>query len=255
MALTRPVPQSIVDCQLTHISRTPIDVERARAQHAEYEDALRTCGCTVVQLPELRASPDSVFVEDVAIVLDDLAVLTRPGAPSRRDEVPPMAEALRPYRRLAALEAPATLDGGDVLVVDRTLWVGRTSRTNAEGISQLTRCVEGAGYVVRSIGVAGALHLKTAVTRVGPRHLLVNRDWVDASVFGGVSLIEVDPTEPFAANAVLIGDRVIHSTAFPRTHQRLRAAGIEVVTVDASELAKAEGGVTCCSLLVRGSEA
>lgn len=250
IAITREVPRSISECQLTHLARAPVDLARARAQHAEYEDALRACGCEVVRLPELVDYPDSVFVEDVALVLDEGAVMTWPGAVTRQGEVSPMASTLKRHRTLRSLTAPGTLDGGDVLCLDRTIWVGRSARSNAEGIAQLAALVAPWDYTVRAAAMRDALHLKTAVTAVAEGALLVNPEWVDATQFPGFAIIAVDPSEPFAANAVLVNGRVIHSVAFPRTQARLRAVGIDVVGVDASELAKAEGGVTCCSLLL-----
>lgn len=248
-AITRAVSRRITECELTHVARTPIDLSAARAQHAEYERALDQLGVRVIALPELPELPDSVFVEDVALVLDEVAILTRPGAASRRPEVEAMAEALAPFRPLRRLEAPATLDGGDVLRLGRTLYVGRTSRTSDEGIDALRALVAPFGYEVRAVEVAGALHLKTAVTQVSADWILVNPEWVDAHRFEGYDALTVDPGEPFAANAVMANGGVIHSTAFPRTQAMLRAHGLRVVGVDASELAKAEGGVTCCSLL------
>lgn len=249
VALTRPVSRSIANCELTHVARAPIDLERARQQHRAYEQALETAGCRVVRLPELADQPDAVFVEDAAIVLDEVAVLTRPGAPSRRPEVDAMSDALAPYRRTVRITDPATLDGGDVLRLGRTLYVGLTSRTSAEGVAQLRTLVTPFGYEVDVVEVAGALHLKTAVTQVGPHWILVNPAWVDADCFSGFDALVADPAEPFAANAVYVNGAVIHSTAFPRTQETLRAHGVQVIGVDASELAKAEGGVTCCSLL------
>lgn len=160
-----------------------------------------------------------------------------------------MAEAIAPFRPTVSLEAPATLDGGDVLRLGRTLYVGRTARTSEGGIVALRELVAPFGYEVREVAVAGALHLKTAVTQVAPDSILINPAWVDAGAFAGYDALTVDPAEPFAANAVLVNDAVIHSVAFPRTQEMLRARGIRVVGVDASELAKAEGGVTCCSVL------
>ena len=248
-AITRAVSSSIARCELTHVARTPIDLARARAQHAEYEAALESVGCRVVTLPELPDSPDAVFVEDAALVLDEVAVLTRPGALSRRVEVTAMRDALLPFRPLRHIEAPGTLDGGDVLRLGRTLYVGETTRTNAAGIAQLRDLIALFGYTVTALSVAGALHLKTAVTQIGAGTILVNPSWIDPSSFAGYEAIEIDADEPFSANAVFVNGTVIHSTAFPRTQARLREAGIRVVGVDASELAKAEGGVTCCSLL------
>lgn len=249
-ALTRPVSRSIARCELTHVARTPIDLAVAQRQHAEYEGALESLGVRVVRLPELPDAPDAVFVEDTAIVLDEVAVLTRPGAESRRAEVDAMAEALAPFRPTVRIEGVGTLDGGDVLRLGRTLYVGRSRRTSAEGVAALRLLVAPYGYRVREVSVSGALHLKTAVTQVGPQLVLVNPAWVDTDRFEGYDALTVDVGEPFAANAVLVNGGVIHSTAFPRTQQLLRAHGLRVVGVDASELAKAEGGVTCCSLLI-----
>jgi dimethylargininase len=248
IAITRDVSPSVAECELTHMAREPISYERASAQHREYRALLASLGCTVISLPGDAAYPDCVFVEDTAVVLDELAVLTRPGAESRRGEVAAMAEALAPLRPLVRIEAPGTLDGGDVLVCDRTIFVGLSERTNAAGIEQLRQLAR--GYTVHAVPVRGCLHLKTAITQVAKDTLLVNRNCVDANAFAGWTLVDVDPSEPFGANAVLLGTTVIYPRDFPRTRAQLEALGLDVRTVDASELAKAEGGVTCCSVLV-----
>lgn len=252
IAIVREVSPSIAHCELTHVERQPIDYERAVAQHEEYVRALESLGCRAIRLPALAAHPDAVFVEDCAVVVDEVAVITLPGADSRQGEVASIADALRPHRKRAFIEAPATLDGGDVLRAGRLVRVGRTARTNDDGISQLRAILEPLGYDVGPAELTGCLHLKTAVTPVAPGILLINREWVDASQFPGFDFVDVDPSEPFAGNALLVGDAVILSSAFPRTRARLEARGIRVVTVDATELAKAEGGVTCCSVLVEG---
>jgi dimethylargininase len=249
IALTREVSARLARCELTHLSRETIDLDRARAQHAAYEDALRSIGCDVRRLRPEPEMPDAVFVEDAAVVLDEIAVVTRPGAASRRGEVPSVAEALTPYRGLVRVEPPATLDGGDVLVVGRSVFVGLSARTNEEGARQLAAAVGPRGYTVRSLSVRSCLHLKTAVTRVGPRAVLLNGDWVDAEAFAAFETIEVHRDEPWAANALEVGGAVVHPAAFPRTGDRLRQRGLDVRAVDVSELAKAEGGVTCCSLV------
>ena len=250
IALTREVSPSLSRCELTHLSREPIDLERARAQHRAYEDALRSLGCDVRRVPPEPDLPDSVFVEDTAVVLDEIAVLTRPGAPSRRAEVPSMAAALASYRECRALEDPATLDGGDVLVVGRTVFVGLSTRTNRDGVSQLTDALQPFGYSVRPLAVESCLHLKSAVTRVGPSTVLLNPDWVDAGAFRAFDRIHVHPDEPRAANALAVGTAVLYPAAFPRTRERLAGRGLEVRAIDLDELAKAEGGVTCCCSLV-----
>lgn len=250
IALTRAVSASIEQCELTHLARTPIDVERARRQHRQYEAALAALGCVVQRLPDLPAQPDAVFVEDTAVILDELAVITNPGVAARRAETESVAAALAAYRPLAAIAPPGTLDGGDVLRVGRRIFVGVTARTNLAGIAQLRALAAPHGYTVTGVALDGCLHLKTAVTQVAEKTLLLNRAWVDTAVFSGFELIDVHPAEPMAANALLLHDAVIFPNAFPRTRERLAARGIPLCGVDADELAKAEGGVTCCSLIV-----
>lgn len=249
LALTRAVSRSLARCELTHLARTPIDLDLARAQHRAYEEALASLGVRVVSLPEEPDLPDSVFVEDTAVVAGGLAVVTRPGAGSRRPEVETVARALAPHRRLARMEAPATLDGGDVLRLGRALFVGRSGRTGEEGIAGLRALVAPEGYSVTGVSVNGCLHLKSAVTEVADGLVLVNPAWVDPAAFG-VPFIEVDPSEPAAANALRIGGAVIHTARHPRTRARLEQACVRVVPVDLSELEKAEGAVTCCSILL-----
>jgi dimethylargininase len=249
IALTREVSPAITQCELTHLERVPIDYESARSQHAQYLAALRRLDIQIQSLPAEPDLPDSVFVEDTALVLDECAVITRPGADSRKPEIESIARALGPYRTLFHIQAPATLDGGDVLRLDRTLYVGLSSRTNQEGIDQLRALLRPLGYSVEGASVTGCLHLKTAITQVGPDTLLVNPAMIEKDDFPGWNFIEVDPAEPLAANALLVGDHLIYPSAYPLTQARLEAAGLQLVLVDASELAKAEGGVTCCSLI------
>lgn len=252
IALTRPVSAAMAHCELTHVQRVPIDVERARAQHAAYADALREAGCRVIELAAAPDLPDSVFVEDTAVVLDEIALITRPGAASRRAEVAAVAAELVRHRPVTRLESPATLDGGDVLRIGRTLFVGASSRTNAGGVAALRDAVAPFHYRVVPVPLSGCLHLKTAVTPVAPDLLLVNPAWIDAHCFGDTRRIEISSDEPFAANALLIGERVLHASEFTTTSRRLRAAGIDVLPVDVSELARAEGGVTCGSIIFNG---
>lgn len=249
IAIARAVSPSIARCELTHLERQPIDWDLAVRQHAEYLAALAELGCRVIELPAEPELPDAVFVEDAALVLDELAVLTRPGALSRRPELPSIERALAPFRPLARLEAPATLDGGDVLRAGRRLFVGRSGRTNREAIEQLAALVRPHGYSVTEVAVSGCLHLKSAVTEVGEGMLLLNPAWIEARSFAGFRMIAVDEREPHAANALRVGERVVFPTAHPHTAARLSTLGLDLRRVDLSELAKAEGAVTCCSLL------
>jgi len=249
VALTRAVPRSLARCELTHLARSPIDVALAARQHAAYEGALRAAGCTVVRIPPEPDLPDSVFVEDTAVVLDEVAVIARPGAPSRRAETASTAAALGHYRRLVTIEEPGTLDGGDVLVGGQTVFVGVGARSNADGVRQLACHLAPFGYDVRGVEVAGCLHLKSAATRVSDSAVLVNPSFVDPRVFEPMEAVSVAPEEPSAANALLVGGVLIYSPAYPRTLGILQRRGAQVILVDLGELAKAEGALTCCSLV------
>lgn len=250
MAITREISAAFQTCELTHLERVPIDLDRARAQHAAYEWALVEAGCTVRRLDSGADMPDAVFVEDIALVLDEGAVICRPGAESRRAETPGVLEALaRHGRPLQHITAPGTLDGGDVLVVGRQVFVGASARTNGAGIDQLARILEPIGYAVRAVPVRGCLHLKSASTAIAPDTVLINRERVPADAFTGLSLLDIDPQEPDGANALAIADVVVYPTAFPRTRERLERWGLRVRPVDVDELLKAEGAVTCCSVI------
>ena len=249
IAITRQVGAAISRCELTHVARAKIDVARARAQHREYEACLRELGCELLSLTVEPDLPDAVFVEDTAVVLDEVAVITRPGAASRRPETATIAAALEPHRPLKRIVAPATLDGGDVLRVGRRLFVGRSGRTNEDGLDQLREIASPLGYALQGVGVRDCLHLKSAATLVAEETLLVNSEWIDPAEFAPLRCIEVHPAEPPAANALRVGSMLVYPAAFRKTRRRLVDGGITVRTVDVAELAKAEGGVTCCSLI------
>jgi dimethylargininase len=193
--------------------------------------------------------PDSVFVEDIAIVLDEIAVMTRPGAASRRPESISVEAVLKDYRPLLRIEAPGQLDGGDVVRIGKTLYVGQSSRSNGEGITQLRSLLADFGCQVQAVPIRDCLHLKSAVTALDDETLLMQPAWVDRSAFDGFRIIEIDPEEPHAANVVRIGNHLLMPACFPKTLARLQSAGFEIHPVDVSELQKAEGAVTCCSIV------
>lgn len=250
IALTRPVSPSLGRCELTHLERVPIDVELAAQQHAAYERALATLGARCVRLPEEPDLPDAVFVEDTALVLDEIAVITNPGAPSRRPELETVIHALADHRPLHRIRPPGTLDGGDVMRVGRSLVVGLSSRTNADGVAQLRDATAPFDYTVVPIPVVGCLHLKSACSHLGRGAILLNPAWVDPQHFAAYERIAVDEREPAAANALALGGGLIVSRSFARTRDRLNARGFNTVDVEVSELHKAEAGVTCMSILV-----
>lgn len=254
IAITRKVSSSLGRCELTHLARVPIDILVAEQQHRAYEQCLAALGCEIHSLPAEPDLPDSVFVEDAAVVLDEVAIIARPGAESRRREIASIAEALRPYRELRSISAPATLDGGDVLRVGRKIYVGLSSRTSNLGLEQIREFLGPHGYCVEGVAVKGCLHLKSAVTQVSARSLLINPHWVSPAAFATMHLIEVAPTEPFAANALCVGETVLYPAAFAATLARLERNGLRVAGVDVSELSKAEGAVTCCSVVFETSK-
>ena len=254
IALVRPPTAALARCELTYLDREPIDIPRALAQHAAYVQALAQRGIRVISLPPAPDLPDAPFVEDTAIVLDEVAVLTIPGATSRRPEVPAIAAALEPYRPLLRLTPPATLDGGDVVRAGRTLYVGAGGRSNAEGIRQLAALLDPYGYAVRAVAVTGCLHLKTACTALegdSGSFLLVNPDWLDTAAFAGDSLdlLPIAPEEPFAADTLTLDGVTFLPAGCPRTRTLIEARGLTVQPLEVSEFQKAEASVTCLSII------
>src|SRR5580692_7664899 len=248
-AITRAVSSALAECELSFIPRQPIDMEKAGAQHHAYEEALAKLGAQVVSLPAEPQLPDSMFVEDPAIVLEDVAIICPLGTETRRKEAPSLAAALEKYRKLAYVKLPGLLEGGDVLRVGRKLFPGVTLRSNPEGIRQLAVIAEHYGYDLTAIPVTGCLHLKSAVTYLGKNTLLGNRAWFHWKRFEGFDWVDVDPAEPHAGNALAIGESIVFPASSPKTRARIEAKGFRVESLDISELQKAESGLTCSSLL------
>jgi len=251
VALVRAVSPRLADCVLTHLDRVAIDVDRASAQHRAYCDALKNLGARVEAIAPLPDAPDGVFVEDTAVVLDEVAVIARPGIAFRAGETATAASALLPYRRLLRLSDAATLEGGDVMQVGRTLYVGRSGRTNQTAIGELRELLSPWSYEVEGVDLDGCLHLKTACTFVPPHYVVANPAWVDPGIFAGLTLVAVADDEPYAGNTLTLGGVTLVSSQCPRTAGFLRARGVIARDVDVSELAKAEGGLTCSSLIVQ----
>ncbi|HZF41200.1 MAG TPA: arginine deiminase family protein [Blastocatellia bacterium] len=248
-AFTRQVSPSLGNCELTFLSRVEIDVSKASAQHRAYERLLRLNGVHVLPLPVEPGLPDAVFVEDTAVVVDEIAVVARMGAATRREEVNSLIPVLGRYRSLRFLGSPATLEGGDVIRVGRTLFVGESTRTNAEGIAQLREFLAPYDYQVRAVKVDGCLHLTTGCSYLGRNVVLLNRSWVDAGPFEWAERIETPASEPWAANTVTVGDLLLLPAGYPRTRELLERRGVRMVTTDISEFEKAEAGLSCLSLI------
>ncbi len=251
IAITRAVPKSLASCELTHFQRQPIDVTIAQRQHAAYEAALGGLGFVVESQPALDNLPDSVFVEDTALVLDEIAVITRMGVRSRQLESAHTTRLLANYRRLAFIDAPGTLEGGDIVCLGKRIFVGLSTRTNKEGIEQLKELLAPFGYKVSGVEVNGALHLKSACSALDDDRVVVNPEWVNESLFGASRIMHVPHNEPWGANILATDDGLIVSASFPKTRDQLEDAGYRTSAVDVSELHKAESGVTCMSLLFR----
>ena len=248
-AITRAVSPAIVHCELSFIDRQPIDLPTAQEQHHAYEKLLGRLGARVISLPAEPDLPDSMFVEDPAVVLDELAVILSLGTETRRREAPSLAQALAQFRQLEYVSLPGTLEGGDILRIGRKLFVGLTRRSNAEGLRQLAVIVAPHNYEVIAVPVNGCLHLKSALTHLSGNQLLANRAWFDTTALAGHEWIDVDPAEPHAANALALAGTIIFPASFPRTRARIEACGLHVTPVDISELQKAESGLTCSSLI------
>jgi dimethylargininase len=249
IAITHTPSPNLAHCQLTYVNRSAIDFGRAVRQHLEYCRALGDCGAKVRTLDLNADFPDCVFVEDTAVVLDEVAVVCQLGAPSRRGEVARIELELARYRAILRVELPATIEGGDVLRVGRTLLVGLSSRTNAAGVETLARIGARYGYAVRAVPVYGCLHLKTACTALPDHRLLVNPAWIDVASLRDFTQVCVPVAEPWGANVACLGNRVLAAADNVRTIDLIRSSGFAVRTIELDEFAKAEGGVTCLSLL------
>lgn len=248
-AITRGVSPQLAECELTWLDREPIHIDLAIAQHHAYEQALRDAGARVISLPPLAGHPDCVFVEDPALVLDEVAVITTMGAESRRGERESLAEALAAFRPVLRMQPPGKLEGGDVMRVGRQLYAGLSHRTDAAGIAELGRLLAPFGYQVIAVPLRNCLHLKSGCTYLGDDTVLLNPEWVDPAQLGSYRFVAVAPDEPGAANALRVGNTVLIPSAWPKTAARLRDAGFAIRELDLSELLKAESGVTCSSLL------
>lgn len=250
IAITRDVNADIGNCELTLLPRIRINVDVALQQHQQYQAILSSLGCQIVTVPTESGLADSVFIEDTAMILDEIAVMCLPGAESRRVEVAGVGDVLQQYRTLASIQPPGTLDGGDLLRTGDVIYAGLSTRSNRSGIEQLRSIVADYGYSVETVETPKCLHLKSAVSEVAPGSLLINPEWVSRSAFGNSELIDVDKKEPHAANALLVGGGVVYPSSFPRTMEKLAQRRMNVIPIDVSELQKAEGGVSCCSLIL-----
>ncbi len=248
IALMREVSPSIANCEVTNITGRPIDPQQAAKEHESYAQCLRDLGYKIHMIEADENLPESSFIEDTAIVLDEIAVIAHPGASSRRGETKAVSEALSIYRDLDFIGESGTLDGGDVLKVGRVIYAGKSCRSSAVGIGRLREIVRRYDYEVISVPVNGCLHLKTAASLVADDTLLINPQWVNPDDFRDLELVTVDPSEPYGANSLMVEGGIIYSISYPNTRRKLDGMGLNVEAIDITELSKAEGNISCCCI-------
>lgn len=248
-AITHTPSPFLNQAELTFLSRQPVDADNAMLQHKSYCDMLHKCGVNVITLDKNSSLPDSVFVEDTALVLDEIGIMMPMGAASREEETKVVETKLADFRTIKYIKRPAKLEGGDILQIGRRLYVGLTSRTNIEGIKVLEEIVRPHGYDVRSVNVHGCLHLKTGCTALDDRTILINPDWVDPKPFENFHQVAVPSEEPFAANILRITHMICMHSGFEKTRQKIEKLGYKVEVTDISEFLKTEAGMTCISLI------
>jgi dimethylargininase len=253
-AITRAVSRNISRCELTFRRREDVDYEKALRQHADYCDFLRRCGSLVINLEAREENPDCCFVADTAVVLEEVAVIANPGTPSRQGEVASVAETLSAHREIVHINPPATLDGGDVVILGKRIFVGRSKRTNQEGIKSLTRIVNAFGYDVTPVSVMGSLHLTTACSALNEETVLLNSRWIDVAPFADYWALNVPEDEPWAASTMRVGTTVCVEAGAPRTLEMVGKHCAEVEVLDISEFRKAEGSLACLSILFQATE-
>jgi dimethylargininase len=217
-------------------------------QHRAYRQTLLSLGLDVIVLPAEPVYPDAYFVEDPAIITPSIAVITRPGAPSRRGEEITLEPFLEYYRPLAHIRPPGTVDGGDVLMVGNHFFIGISERTNKEGANQLAAFLANTGYTSETIPIAVGLHLKSGVNYLGKNTLLITKSLADNSVFTKYEKILLDPDEEYAANTLWINDTLLMPAGFPKARAKLSHLGMNIIELDVSEVRKMDGGLTCMSL-------
>lgn len=250
IAFVRRPASSLVHCEVTHVAREEIDLPSAFRQHQEYRQAIQNGGVTVESLPPEESFPDGACIEDNAIILPELAVIASMGTASRQSEPALLVSVLSRHRRLVGVSPPATIEGGDVFRIGKTLYVGASSRTNRAGVNALRDIVEPLGYGVALLPIRGCLHLKTACTPLDDDTLLVNPDWLDGDALKTFRLVSIPPEEPFAANVLRLPAGILGNAAYPRTLDLIQAHGYPVTGVELTEFSKAEAGPTCLSLIV-----
>ena len=251
VALTHVISPNIGRCELSFLDRSPINYNRAVEQHEKYCTLLRNCGLRVIELSVNRSYPDSTFIEDTAVVVDELAIMANMGVESRRGEVRGVESELGKYREIARIRPPAILEGGDVLRVGRKIFAGISPRTNLAGVESLKNILEPLGYQVITVTVKDCLHLKSACTAIDDYTLLLNPHWLDPEPFADFRIVSIPEDEPRAANSLRINNTMYIHAGFSKTVESVQRLGFSVKTIDISEFLKAEAGLTCSSIIFK----
>lgn len=251
-AFTRAVSPNIGACELTFRSREAIDYGQAVQQHDEYCGLLRDHGIEVTKLNASDTLPDCCFVEDTAIIVDEVGIITSMGAASRRSETLLVEQELSRFREIKHIRLPAQLEGGDVVRLGKKVFVGLSRRTNVQGVEALKRILEPFGYQVRPVRVKGSLHLSTACSAVNEETVLINPRWIDREAFEGVNVLTIPEDEPWAANTLRINGTLCVEAGVPRTIELVSRWTKRIEVLDISEFRKAEGSLSCLSVIFRG---
>ena len=250
-AITRGVSSNMDACELTYCSRDNIDLNKAVLQLEQYNELLRTWDVDLVTMPASNSYADCCFVQDTAVVLDEICVIASMGAATRQGEVSEVERLVSPLRKIRRILPPATLDGGDVVQIGKRLYVGHSTRTNARGIVALDRLVEPFGYTVVPVHVNGGLHLTTGCGVINDETVLLNPRWLDAHAFRGLRQLHVPESEPWAANTIRVDNAVCLEDRAPRTLELVQPFAERIDKLDISEFRKAEGSLSCLSLIFR----
>lgn len=246
--LTHVPSSNLNNCELTYLDSERIDIKKALIEHNSYCNMIKECGANVNIIEDNIDLADSVFVEDPIIVFDEVAIVTSMGVESRRKESQVLKDYFSKIREIKEIKLPSKIEGGDVLVIDKKVFVGLSPRTNESAIEELKNILKPYGYIVQSVKVDGCLHLKTGCTALDDKTILLNPNWVDVEVFSDYKIINIPSDEPFGANIMKINEYICMNEAFPKSIELVKALGYKVKTTDISEFVKAEAGLTCMSV-------
>ena len=248
-AIVRGIPNTFQDCVTISHNTPKINVELARQQHETYCTTLEQLGLKLIRIEADDALPDCCFTEDIAIVFNDLAIITSPGTPSRVAETVEMEKIVAPLKKIYHLSPPATLDGGDVLKIDKKIFIGNSLRTNEEAIKQVAAIINPKGYEVIGVKIWNTLHLKSVCTYLGNGCIILAEGYLDDKIFSQYDKIILPKEEAYCANCLVVNGKVLISKGFPKTKSLIEAKEFSVIEMEISETKKADGALTCSSII------